>query len=187
MKSWTVTLMLLVAALTGCADGAKLTVRSIELPKASLEGSFDTAVYEVDDANSLHVMLIAGDPVSPTRAMHVRMFWWPRAGRTPIDERAANVIVRYVVFEGEAVGVYGGAGFLLPHSKPGAANFRASLRDAALRLADATDGYEDAIGLAVASGSITARRDSIETKRLLRQLELQLHERLGYPRFVHAQ
>ena len=177
--------VILVLALmcTGCAGG-RLALRSAERDERVLVGNFSQSIYGFDDRNTLHVLLIEGDPQSPSQAVHVEMYWAPRAGRTPIDPLATNAVIRYIVFTGEGAGIYGGAGYLFPHSKPGGGNFRAEVRSSSLRLQDASAGFADRLGLATATGEFLAQRDDLGAQRLLRQLRLQVHQRLGYPKLV---
>ncbi|QNN23135.1 hypothetical protein HED60_12930 [Planctomycetales bacterium ZRK34] len=171
--------------LGGCAGGT-LAVRSTGEEAAELTGNFTTAVYSYDDLNNLDVLLIEGEPESPTQAVHIRMYWQPRAGRTPIDVRATNATINYVVFTGQGAGVYSGAGFLFPKNNPGGGTFTASLRSTAVRLLDASGNFADRLGRADATGSFSAKRDDDATQRLLRTVEVYLRNQLGYPRFVMA-
>ncbi len=169
--------------LAGCGGpGGALTIRSTELGNdAMLAGDFDTAVYAASGQQRLDLVLLAGPAESPRRAMHVRMFWKPMAGATPFDPSATNTTVRLMVFEGEEAGVYAGGGLLRPRSKVGKEQFKATLRNATLRLLDATEAYRDPLGAAVAAGDITARRHDERTEELLRQLARHLEQRFGYP------
>lgn len=181
-------LLLALLVLTGCAGG-RLALRSAERQEQVLVGNFTQSIYGFDDRNTLHVLLIEGDPADPqgpSQAVHVEMYWAPRAGRTPIDPLATNSVIRYIVFTGEGAGVYGGAGYLFPLSKPGGGNFRGEVRSSSLRLQDASAGFADRLGLATATGEFLAQRDDLGAQRLLRQLRLQIHERLGYPKLVWA-
>jgi hypothetical protein len=171
--------------LGGCAGGT-LAVRSTGDERAELTGNFATAVYSFADKNNLDVLLIEGEPESPTQAVHIRMYWQPLAGRTPIDVRATNATINYVVFTGDGAGVYSGAGFLFPQNNPGGGIFTASLRSTAVRLLDASGNFADRLGRADATGSFSAKRDDAATQRLLRDVQVYLRDQLGYPRFVMA-
>lgn len=190
--------MLGLAALTGCAGWANtLTFGG---PKGELaikpdtpadegpaiEGRFDTAVYAAEDSQTLHALLIAGPIDDPQQVAHLRMFWKPMAGRTPFDPSATNCSVRYIVFRDGEVGLYGGGGLLQPKDTPGADRFDGVLRNATLRLMDATEGFDRApIGAnALAEGKFDAEHNRIRTLRLLRQVSQVLEDRLGYPRMV---
>ena len=178
-------LLLAVLLLTGCTGG-RLALRSAGEGGQVLMGNFTQGVYGYDDHNTLHILLVEGDLANPTQAAHLEMYWTPRAGRTPIDPNATNTVVRYIVFTGEGAGVYGGAGYLFPRNDPGHRTFEAEIRHSSLRLQDASTSFADRLGLATATGSIRARRDDLQAQRLLRQLRLVLHDRLGYPKLVEA-
>jgi len=149
-------------------------------------GRFETAVYAADDAQTLHALLIEGPADDPRQVVHVRMFWKPMAGKTPFDPSATNCSVRYILFDGEEVGFYGGGGLLQPRDRAGEARFSATLRNATLRLLDATEGYDSApVGFnALAEGRFDATHDEVRTLRLLRRVSRAVEDRLGYPRMV---
>jgi hypothetical protein len=178
--------VMMCLVLGGCGGGGKLAVHSELEPDTVLTGNFTTGVYAFDDQNNVDVILLEGPPEQPTQAVHIRMHWTPRAGRTPVDVHATNATVRYVIFAGEAAGVYSGSGFLFPRVNPGKGTFTGELRDTALRLADASPNFADRLGLARATGGFSAALDEATTLRLLRQIEVALREQLGYPRFVMA-
>ncbi|MBI1371306.1 MAG: hypothetical protein GC159_00895 [Phycisphaera sp.] len=186
----TIIALLAVAMLTlgGCSafgGGGSLDIRTdSDNAPAVFTGSFSTAVYSAMDENDVDIILIEGSEDAPKQAMHIRMHWMPRAGRTPVDDRATNATVRLVVFQENGAAVYSGAGFLFPHSTPGASNFTANLRSTALRLIDSTPGFSDALGAANATGAVSAVRDDDATLRIHRAIETALAAKLGYPRFV---
>lgn len=153
-----------------------------------IEGRFDTAVYAADDEQTLHALLIEGPPEDPTQVVHIRMFWKPMAGRTPFDPSATNSSVRYIVFREGQVGFYGGGGLMQPRDTPGEKRFEGTLRNATLRLLDATEGFDaEPIGInALSEGQFDAELDRVRTLRLLRQVSQVLEDRLGYPRMVGA-
>jgi len=175
------------ASLGGCARSGQLTVHSLDDTDIAVEGAFERGVYGYEDRNHVHVVLFEGPVDQPTAALHLNMFWRPRAGRTPVDPRGTNVVVRYIVFDDEQVGVYGGAGFVRADGWRGGRTFTADVRQATLRLLDRTEAFEDELGLAEASGRFTAQRDDAEALRRVRALQTQVSGKLGYPRFVEAQ
>ncbi len=91
--------------------------------------------------------------------LHVHMFLKPRAGKTPIDFTASNVTITHILVAEGAVGVYGGAGFMLPSSDPGASTFGGALRDVTLRPTSRTDGFSDQLGWNELAGTLRASRD----------------------------
>jgi len=180
------------AWLTGCGSADLFTVaHRMQLESAEvgsdavLAGRFDTVYYGYDDPDTVDVVLLAGPEESPDQAVHIQMYWQPRAGLTPLDDSATNAVVRYAVFDGDQVALYGGGGMLRPRSKPGKDRFRAALANASLRLVDADQTVFNPVGdNAVAAGAFTAVRDDLRTAELVRTIERQLKARLGYPRFI---
>ena len=175
--------------LTAGRDVGELAARSMTEGGATLEGGFDTAVYSFDGKNRLTVLLYDGPIDDPRQAVTIRMFWRPRAGRTPLDGAATNATVNYVVFASDdrsSVGVYSGAGFLHPKSKLGKAQLAATLRNATLNLSDSDPTFVDLLGHAVLEGRFTARLDGTGLEQALRQLRVNVRNRLGRPRMVRS-
>jgi hypothetical protein len=202
--------------LTGCGlfvGGGRgdLAARSEAQAGAVLQGRFTHAVYSFDTKDNLTILLSDGPIDTATQIMTVRMFWQPRAAHTPLDPTATNVSIQYVVFTppgiapapGSApesapasiggidapkaqVGVYSGAGFLWPDSKPGKSSFKARIRQANLRLSDRSAAFADLLGKARLEGSFAAARDDEAVLAGLRQLHARLTAHLGYPRLVDA-
>lgn len=170
----------------GCGGGGSLAVHSAAEQSVQLRGKFDQGVYGFDDRNTLHVLLLEGETENPASALYVQMHWRPRPGRTPIAAHATNASLHYVVFNEGGAGVYGGGGFLFLNNKPGQSSFSADVRQATLKLRDASKGFDDTVGLAQARGSFTARRDDVKVQRMLRQLHVHLGEKLGYPLLIGA-
>ena len=173
------------AVLGGCSGRGTLSLTgSTEM---DFSGRFETAVFGVEGRQSLHVVMLAGPADDPQQVLHLQMFFVPEAGRTPMDEHATNTAVRYVVFTETGVGVYGGAGLMTPGFQFNSSMLNATLRNANLRLLDASTDYEPTLVLPWADGTIRATRDDARTMALLQQVQRKLAERLGYPRFVRAE
>lgn len=192
-------LLLLVVVSSGCQmirvplaavqPGNKLTARSLTSPDTTLESEFDTALYSFDGKSHITVLLYDGPIDNPTQAVTIRMFWRPHAGRTPLTGAATNATVHCVIFTGDqnqSVGIYSGAGFLHPKSKPGKAKLSADLRDATLRLTEHNAAFADILGQAVLEGRFSAQLDSAALTDALRRLQMSIRKRLGYPRMVRA-
>jgi len=196
IKRWAPALLAVVAAnLVGCtylsrplgAAGDRLTIESGELGNnTSMELNYDTAVYAAEDEQTIHVLLLAGTVDQPRYVMDIRMFWLPRAAKTPLDPAATNARVRLYVFEGDGVGVYGGGGHLWPSDDAGEKHWRALLRNATLRPMQATDNYEDPFGVAIASGPISAQRNEQRMLELVAKMQQLAEERLGFPMMLGA-
>jgi len=191
------TLLLVLTAVTGCtrpfAGGdAQLQIASRDrddAPGFTVAGEFTRAFYRFEDQNTVTVVLIQGSGELPARIAVLEMFWKARAGLTPIDRTATNALVHFFEFrdteaEPNTVGVYAGAGFMRLHDNPTAGRIAGNLRDADLRLTDRSERYTDRLGRAVLAGSFTAQRNDAQVTAVLRELNQQLEERLGYPRLV---
>lgn len=168
--------------------GGALAIRSQAEVDTVLKGGFKTGLYSYDDKNNLTVVLLDGPIENPSQAVTIRLFWAPRAGRTPIDASATNATVHYIVFTGESkqAGVYSGAGFLYPDTEVGGSRIQAGVWDANLVLSDRSELFNDLLGQAKLEGHFNARRDDAETQNLVRQLNILVRDRLGYPRLVMA-
>ncbi len=185
-------LLTLALAAIGCTSlgrqpGGQLTLRSAAGSTAALAATFETGYYRYDDQNHVTVLLVDGPADNPAQAVTIRMFWKPRAARTPISTTATNATIHYLIFAGQdnrEVGVYSGAGFMFPYAEPGQPTLTAAIWDANLRLTDHTAGFHDLLGNAALSGRFTVTRDDVAVEQALHQLRIQLRNRLGYPRLV---
>lgn len=192
-------LMLAVALLAGCTSNplatlnplsgdSSLTLKPLRGPEQAV--TFDTAFYSFDQRNNLTLVLLAGDVEQPRAAVTIRLYWRPQVGATPIDPAATNTSIRYILLQQDSVptaAVYSGAGFLNPSTSKGQDTFHGDLVDANIRLVDAPEGFDDRLGLSHLAGRVTAQRDDAQTQRILRRLQQQLSERLGYPRLVRLE
>jgi len=188
--------LLAVLMLTGCTSWTSVQVSDLAIQSqadASLavEGNFEQAVYGMLDRDTLTIVLIDGPIESPRQAVTIRMFWKPKAGKTPISPAATNATVHYMVFTDDAsspeggVAIYSGAGYLFPRDEPGEVSFAASLWDSTVLLKDQSQAYEDLLGPARISGNFTATLNDTEMNQLLNHLNRIVAERLGYPRLVN--
>lgn len=187
--------------LAGCAGGGALGLGMFSggagdatiistAESTRLDASFRTAVYTFVDENTADLFftdlsseqldaIIAGEDrseVAPDGAqiLHVHLFLTPRAGRTPIEFSASNVTLSHYVLAGDAIGIYGGGGFLLPSRvftrEPGADRFGGQMREATVRFLTATPGFNDRIGSGVLNGTLNARLDPEMSERFSRLL-----------------
>ncbi len=129
-----------------------------------------TGVYKPIDENSADVYLtdLPLDRLADTKdamsdlsgtIVHVHLFLVPSAGDTPVDSTACNAAARMVVFSGGAVGVYSGGGFVFPTDVPGGETYDGRIRNATLRLGQATADFADKLGPTVLTGALSAKRD----------------------------
>lgn len=170
--------------------GSQLQVTSDDPQGVKLASQFTTGVYALHEDNSATMILFDGPEENPRQAMTLRMFWRPRAGLTPLDPTSTNATVRLVIFPDHAngpVGIYEGAGFLLPRQTPGRPSLRLGLRESNLRLVDASDDFTDLLGPARVVGEFSVQRDDAAVPRIIRQLDQLVSQRLGYPRMVDAE
>jgi hypothetical protein len=185
--------------LLGCtADllpaAGELTIASRDRGKDGtfeIAGLFDRAIYSIEDRNRLTVVLIDGPAEEPRRVALVTMLWRARAGLTPIDRTATNASVRFLDLpddgaEPRALGLYAGGGFLRLHDDPTTGQLDGTLRQFDLRLTDRSENYVDRLGRAVLAGRFTARRDDAAVAVILRGLNQNVTDRLGYPRLVRS-
>lgn len=190
-------MMGLVWSLAGCAaplliGDDRLELTSVDrLDGASIElaDAATTAIYRLDDTNTLTVLLVQGPVDQPQRVVELRMFWKARAGLTPVDRTATNTVVRFFEFRDDAeeprsLGLYAGAGFLRLQDDPAVGEVEGTLWDSDLRLSDRSADFTDRIGRGTLAGSFTAVRDDAGVTRLMLELNQLVTERLGYPRLV---
>lgn len=175
------------------ASGGSVRVQSLGDDPIVLSGRFETAMYS--DAGVAETTFLLTDmnlddlmrgEVREGQFIHLELLWIPRAGSTPISADATNVSVRYVIIADGEVGVYGGAGFALPQGAVGSRTMRLSLRDASLKLLDATDGFVDLLTPARISGSFTAEYDPRQTQRTHFAASQMVTDRLGRSVFVQS-
>lgn len=103
--------------------------------------------------------------------VHVHLFLDPKPGNTPIEPTAANATVRYAIISRGQIGIYDGAGFMLPGQKPGKPTISGSFTGAPLRLTRATDGFEDPLTPARLNLSFDAKLDDLASPELQARLD----------------
>lgn len=174
------------------SEGGGLQLQSTQIEDALLELKFDRATYLSQNRDTVLVVLTAGPPEALTHALTIRMFYTPRAGKTPLSEDAVNARFQYVLFadspEGgqRLVGIYSGAGFVYPHQYPGSARIRLSAWQATMRLTDASEGFVDLLGQSRLQGAFNASRGDGDVLDQIRRINTQVSAHLGYPRLVQA-
>lgn len=160
-----------------------------------IEGSFRTAVFRWKDANTVTILLsdidaadlLEGRFPESGQVVSLDMFWRPRGGATPVDETATNCTVRHVIFSGDAVGVYGGAGFLYPRAAilfPSSESFAGDVMNATMRLLHRSRGFADRLGPAQLKATFSASRDDEALTQMAIQLNTEVSRRLGRIYFV---
>lgn len=103
--------------------------------------------------------------------VHVHLFTLPKAGKTPIDDTASTATIRTMIVSQGHIGVYGGGGFMMPSGKPGGKSMGGSIRAASVRLTGTTPGFDDKMGAAEFSATISAPLDEPRARALASRFE----------------
>jgi len=168
-------LVALVALIQGCTIGSDVQLRSTD-GQSILEPQMTVLAYVGADKNTANIFLtdlsrgeldtLASIEQVNGYIIHIHMFLAPKAGKTPIAETATNATVRFMVIAEGAVGIYEGAGFLLPTTSTDRPAFIASMEDAPLRLILANDRFADPLGNSLLKLSIVAPLDAAVVTRV---------------------
>lgn len=103
--------------------------------------------------------------------VHVHLFLDPKPGKTPIEPTAANASIRYAIISAGQVGIYDGAGFMLPGEKPGKDSISGSFNAAPLRLSRATEGFSDPLTPARLTMSFDAKLNDLTSPELQARID----------------
>ena len=103
--------------------------------------------------------------------VHIHLFLDPRPGKTPIEPTAANASIRYGIISNGQVGIYDGAGFMLPGKKPGKGSMDGTFKAAPLRLSRATPGFADPLTPARLDLSFDSKLDDAAAPELQARLD----------------
>ena len=123
-----------------------------------------------------------GDAGAGGVLIHVHMFLYPRAGRTPIDFDASNTSVRLIVLAGGAgAGRYGGGGFMLPSGEPGDAGFGGRIRGATVGPIASAGSFVDRLGSSIMDATVRARHDEAMAGEIASALDALVVVRLDDP------
>lgn len=118
---------------------------------------YPTRAYHAEDKNTAHIYLtdLSDDELSAFftdsrdwsgisgTIAQVSLFLKPKPGSTPIEPTAASAAVRWIVITQGEVGVYDGAGFMIPGGKVTKGSISGSIRNAPLNLTRRTPGFSD--------------------------------------------
>jgi hypothetical protein len=179
---WTLLALVCCTLFTlGCTTGGRVTLRSAADPERVVAPQLRTAVFRRAGPNTVDVYLtnlsrrdldpLADLSIVSGHIVHMHMFLAPSPGKTPIATTATNTTVRHLIVSRGVVGVYEGAGFLLPGFSAGAEEFRGALRSASLRLLRADPGFADPLGAAEFSATMHAAEDPAKAELIARRLE----------------
>lgn len=146
----------------------------LDLPnRAAIVTDENTADVFLTDLSDETLELIArgqaGREVSGT-LVQVHIFLNPKPGKTPIESTAASATIRTVVLARGQIGVYDGAGFMLPGRSLKKGSASGSVNDAQTRLTRSTDGFEDLLGAARIDLSFGTKGDEQRANRIARVL-----------------
>lgn len=103
--------------------------------------------------------------------VHIHLFLDPKPGKTPIEPTAANASIRYAIISNGQIGIYDGAGFMLPGQKPGKGSIDGAFKAAPLRLSRATEGFSDPLTPARLDLSFDAKLDEQAAPELQARLD----------------
>ncbi|MGA0872193.1 MAG: hypothetical protein ACO3SJ_04890 [Phycisphaerales bacterium] len=184
---------LLSIALAGCSlfDRAP-TMTSLDAEPVSLELSFVEASYVVQASETSMLFsdvtlyeLLNGPPETGS-VLHAQILWGPKPGYTPVDPTATNVTLRWIVFSGGEVGVYGGAGFCWPSGKLGKGDYSISIEASTLSLIASTPGFVDLASPASITGTFSATFEPERAIRLRQAVSQLVTDAIGRPYWVDA-
>lgn len=176
-----------IAGVAGSSTvGGTITIESL-IGDGRLGARFTEGIYTYDGRSTLTLVLTDGPAETAVHAAVVRLLWVPRGVETPSNRTATNITVHYILFAGDSeVGVFEGAGFMLPLSSPGDPLFRGRISQASIRMADRSTGFVDRLGPADLTGGLVVREDKTAVTDVLRVLAERIERRLGYPRLVES-
>ena len=186
--------MAALTALGGCvALGGRGSLRAESLGRdpVTLKSPTVAAVYAHGQApetsfflSDVSLRALLDDGSVTAQVVHIELLWMPKPGRTPLDPSATNASIRYVLIVGEELGVYGGAGFVLPHGRPGKRRLAVTVKDASLTLLEATPGFVDRLGPTQLTGEFAAQRDDATCRQLRYAVSQRVTNALGRTRMV---
>ena len=189
-------LILLFAAGGGCSYGhpsATLRAESLGADPVYLDEYYPIAFCGDTKSTETSIFLtdvpleklLVGD-VEQGSIVHLDLLWIPKAGETPMDSSATNIGIRFIVIANGEVGVYGGAGFALPHGRTDGPKLTLTLRDASLTLMESTDGFVDLLSPARLTGRLTASVDERRTREIEYAVSQIVTNALGRTTFVQG-
>lgn len=177
--------------LTGCnairgggGSGGSSTIVSDANEKV-FKASFDTKAYTFDDDNTAHIYLTDLSDADLTAffapnadwsaisgtMVQIHLFLDPKPGKTPIEHTAATASIRYAIIAQGEIGIYDGAGFMLPGSKPGKDSISGKIRSAPLRLTRRTPHFVDLFDAAKLDIEFSAKLNTLAAPELQARLD----------------
>jgi len=124
--------------------------------------------------------------VTQGQIIHLELLWIPKPGKTPMDDSATNASIRHIIIEDGELGIYGGAGFVIPRGKLGKRTAHLSINQASLTLQDNTASFVDLLTPAQLSGDLSAQLDDGMARNLKFSISQFVTDALGYSKLVDA-
>ncbi len=168
----------------GGGSGGSSTIHS-DANEKTLKASFKTKAYTFHDDNTADIYLtdltdteltafFAPDAnwsqISGT-LVQIHLFLDPKPGKTPIEHTAATASIRYAIIAQGEIGIYDGAGFMLPGSKPGKGSIDGTIHSAPLRLTRATPNFTDLFEAAKITIEFDAKQNDPNAAELRARLD----------------
>ncbi len=183
----------LSAALAGCSlfrsppSMTSLDAEPVVLDLAYVEASYVVQTSETSMLFSDVTLyeLLQGPPETGS-VLHAQILWGPKPGYTPVDPTATNVTLRWIVFSGGEVGVYGGAGFCWPRGKLGTGEYSISIEASTLSLIASTPGFVDLASPASITGTFSATFEPERAIRIRQAVSQLVTDAIGRPYWVDA-
>ena len=153
--------LMLTSILGGCSSigftGSSGSSTTIDAQGRTFSTSYPIRAYQFDDKNTADVYLtdLSDDELSAFftesrdwsqitgTIARVHLFLQPKPGRTPIEPTAASAAIRWIIISSGEIGVYDGAGFMIPGGRIAKGSISGSIRNAPLRLTRKTPGFAD--------------------------------------------
>jgi len=168
----------------GGGSGGSATIAS-DTTRSSFKARFSTKAYTFHDDNTADIYLTDLSDQSLTAffaknadwstisgtIVHIHLFLDPKPGKTPIEPTAATASIRYAIISEGQIGIYDGAGFMLPGQKPGKNSISGTFNAAPLRLTRATQAFNDPLGAARLDLSFDAKLDELAAPELQARID----------------
>ena len=116
--------------------------------------------------------------------LHAQLVWIPKAGNTPMQSSATNLVLRVLVLSNGEAGLYGGAAFATPDGDPGDETVALSFEEGSMTLLEKTPGFIDLLSPAALSGSLTAQLSEQDANRWRRAVSQLAANAFGRPMWV---
>ncbi len=151
----------------------------------TFRSKFDTKAYTFHDDNTADIYLtdLSDQELTTFFApnadwstisgtiVQIHLFLDPKPGKTPIEHTAATASIRYAIVALGEIGIYDGAGFMLPGQKPGKDSIGGNIRSAPLRLTRSTPGFTDLFEAAKAQLEFSAKINDAQASELRARLD----------------